>query len=391
MKVRHFLLYGSLASKYGGPTYSVPIQCIGTQRLGIEMSFVVYEASRSYEERLSKEGVTMINIPDPPNKFYHSWAINVIRYLAKCSDFPDILHFHGVWMPANLWISKFGRKNQIPYVINPRGDLELTRINYDKIKKFKKNIAWRLYGKSIVENAACVIATSDQEKNSMRSLGCKVPIAIIPNGIELSSYPEKVIHAHRDKKIVLFLSRVNPIKGLELLIEAWNKLPDSLVANWELHIVGNSDPANYVCKLEEQIKNLGLVDSIKLLGPMTGDAKMQKYMNSDLFILPTFNENFGNVVAEAMMCECPAITTTNAPWKILKEDKCGWWIDLSIDNLVKTLLEAMSLTDEERIILGKKGRQSIINHFSAESVSKKTKEVYEWVLGMREKPDYVDV
>ena len=113
-------------------------------------------------------------------------------------------------------------------------------------------------------------------------------------------------------------------------------------------------------------------------------------MNSDLFILPTFNENFGNVVAEAMMCECPAITTTNAPWEILNTNECGWWIDLSIDNLVKTLKEAMSLTDEERIRLGKKSRQCIIDHFSSDSVAKQTKAVYEWVLGKTDKPAFVE-
>ena len=268
--------------------------------------------------------------------------------------------------------------------------MEIYRINYDKWKKLKKRIIWQLYAKKDTQNASCIIATSEQEANAVRSRGITAPIAIIPNGIEITNFPTKIVHTHREKKIVLFLSRVNPIKGLELLIEAWSKLPDNLCMNWELHIAGNSDPKEYVHKLKEQISQLGLEDKVKLLGPITGEAKMQKYMNSDLFVLPTFNENFGNVIAEAMMCECPAITTRNAPWKVLEEDKCGWWIDLSVDNLVKTLTEAMSLTDDERIELGKKSRQCIINHFSSESVSKKTKAVYEWILGIGDKPDLVE-
>lgn len=389
MKIRHFLLYGSLDPKFGGPTYSVPIQCIGTQREGAEMSFVVYEASKPFEERLISEGVKMIHLPNPENKFQHSWATNLKKYLASCSDIPDILHFHGVWMPANLMISKFGRKNHIPYVINPRGDTEITRINYNKLKKIKKEFAWKLYCKCIVDNAACIIATSEQERDSIRTFGSKAPVAIIPNGIELDAFPKEVVHHHGEKKVLLFLSRVNPIKGIEYLIDSWKLLPESLRKEWELHIAGNSDPKEYIYILEKKVNSLNIGDSIKFVGPITGEKKLRKYQDSNLFVLPTLNENFGNVVAEAMMCECPVITTKNAPWCCLNEDKCGWWIDLSVENLAKALIEGMSLSDEARHELGKKARQTIINRYSAESVAKKTYRLYEWVLGKCSKPDFV--
>lgn len=391
MKIRHFLLYESLDPKFGGPSYSVPIQCIGTQRLGADMSFVVYEASKPFEERLNAEGVNMIHLPDPKNKYQHSWASNLMKYFASCKDMPDILHFHGVWMPANYHVARFGWKNHIPYVINPRGDTETARINYNKLKKLKKQLIWKLWSKRIVDNAACIIATSEQERESIRTLGSKVPVAIIPNGIELEAFPKEVIHSHGEKKVLLFLSRVNPIKGIEYLIDAWRKLPEALRAEWELHIAGNSDPKEYIHTLEDKVSSMGLADSIKFVGSITGEAKMRKYQDSNLFILPTLNENFGNVVAEAMMCECPVITTTNAPWSCLNEDKCGWWIDLSVENLAKTLTEAMSLTDDERHELGRLSRKSIINRYSAESVAKKTKKVYEWVLGLGNRPDFVDI
>lgn len=390
MKIRHFLLYGTLDPKFGGPTYSVPIQCIGTQREGAEMSFVVYEASKPFEKRLNTEGVAMIHLPDPKNKLQHSWATNLKEYFTTCKDLPDVLHFHGVWMPADLRVSLFGQKNHIPYVINPRGDTEVARINYNKLKKLKKNIVWKLYGKNIVDNAACIIATSEQERDSIRTLGSNVPVAIIPNGIELDAFPKEVVHNHGEKKVLLFLSRVNPIKGIEHLIEAWGKLPKQLRSGWELHIAGNSDPKDYIHTLEQKVESINLQDSIRFVGPINGEAKMRKYQDSNLFILPTLNENFGNVVAEAMMCECPVITTTNAPWRCLTDYKCGWWIDLSVENLVKSMTKAMSMTDEERHELGKKSRQCITELFAAPSVAKKTMAVYRWVLGDGPKPDFVE-
>lgn len=389
MKVRHFLLYPSINPKYGGPTYSVPIQCIGTQREGVEMSIVLYEASRPYAGRLVSEGVKIFYLRDAKNSFEYTWDLPLKHFFKHSTDYPDILHFHGVWMPENFYIAQFGLRHHIPYVINPRGDTEVTRINYNKFKKIKKHIVWRLYGKKVVDNAACIITTSEQERDSIRILGSKVPIAIIPNGIELDVFPKEVVHNHGKKKVLLFLSRVNPIKGIEYLIDAWNKLPKTLRSDWELHIAGNSDPEEYITILEERVVSLGLKDSIKFVGPITGEAKIRMYQDSNLFILPTLNENFGNVVAEAMMCECPVITTKNAPWSCLDEYKCGWWIDLSVDNLVYSLIEAMSLSDEERHKLGRISRQCITELFAAPAVAKKTMAVYNWILGQGEKPDFV--
>lgn len=388
MKVSHFFL--SLNPKYGGPTASVPIQCRGLSKEGVDTTLYTYTESKPFEKGLQEDGVHVIEYVKPTTFFKKKFHI-ALKNLLKHEDDADIYHYHGVWLPSNHWVASAARKKGKKYVLNPRGDLETYRINYSKWKKLKKILIWHIYGKKDVQNANCIIATSRQELEAIRRLGITAPIAIIPNGIEMMNFPTETLREQKERKVVLFLSRVNPIKGLELLIDAWGKLPTNVRTGWELHIAGNSDPVDYVHKLENQISLLNLNETVKLLGPITGDAKMQKYMNSDLFVLPTFNENFGNVIAEAMMCECPAITTTNAPWEVLVEDKCGWWIDLSVENLIKTLKEAMSLSDAQRTLLGKKSRECIINHFSSESVAKKTKKVYEWIMGIGDKPDYVEV
>ena len=388
MKVSHFFL--SLNPKYGGPTASVPIQCRGLSKEGVDTTLYTYTESKPFEKGLQEDGVHVIEYVKPTTFFKKKFHI-ALKNLLKHEDDADIYHYHGVWLPSNHWVASAARKKGKKYVLNPRGDLETYRINYSKWKKLKKILIWHIYGKKDVQNANCIIATSRQELEAIRRLGITAPIAIIPNGIEMKNFPTETLREQKERKVVLFLSRVNPIKGLELLIDAWGKLPTNVRTGWELHIAGNSDPVDYVHKLENQISLLNLNETVKLLGPITGDAKMQKYMNSDLFVLPTFNENFGNVIAEAMMCECPAITTTNAPWEVLVEDKCGWWIDLSVENLIKTLKEAMSLSDAQRTLLGKKSRECIINHFSSESVAKKTKKVYEWIMGIGDKPDYVEV
>lgn len=388
MKVSHYFL--SLNPKYGGPTASVPIQCRGLAKEGVDTTLYTYSESRPFEKGLQEDGVHIIEY-NKPTSFFKKKLHIALKNLLKQADDADIYHYHGVWLPSNHWVASAARRKGKKYVFNPRGDLETYRINYNTWKKVKKILIWHIYGKKDVQNANCIIATSIQELEAIRRQGITAPIAIIPNGIEMKNFPSKIVREEHEKKVVLFLSRVNPIKGLELLIEAWGKLPEDMKTGWELHIAGNSDPADYVHKLEVQIASLNLNETVKLLGPITGDAKMRKYMNSDLFILPTFNENFGNVVAEAMMCELPVITTKNAPWKVLEDYGCGWWIDLCVENLVNALKEAMALLDEERWELGKKGRQCIEENFASEAVAKKTMKVYEWVMGEADKPDYVEV
>lgn len=388
MIVNHILL--ELSPKYGGPTASVPVQCKGIAEEGVSVYLSTYAGNEKFEHEMIQAGVQIINVPRESSFIPHYLQLSLKKHISTCQS-ADIFHYHGVWMPCNHWVAKHVYKTGKKAVINPRGDLETARINYNKWKKLKKLLAWWLYAKKDTQNAACIIATSEQERQAVRAIGVLAPIAIIPNGIEMDSFPESINHQHHKNKTILFLSRVNPIKGIEYLLDAWKEIPPAERKNWQIHIAGNSDPKDYIKELEDKAAGLGITDSVKFVGPITGADKIEKYQNCDLFVLPTLNENFGNVVAEAMMCELPVITTKNAPWKVLDDYKCGWWIDLSVENLVKAIREAIALNDEERWNLGIKGRLCIEENFASEAVAKKTMKVYEWVLGQGEKPDFVEV
>jgi glycosyltransferase involved in cell wall biosynthesis len=137
------------------------------------------------------------------------------------------------------------------------------------------------------------------------------------------------------------------------------------------------------------VERLGLKDSIKILPPVYGNDKIRLYQESALFCLPSFSENFGMVIAEAMMCGTPVITTTNCPWDILNETNTGWCIDLSVDNLERTLREALSMSSADLYDRGQRASQLIYDNFDYRSVTRKTLSLYEWLLNGGKKPAFV--
>ena len=128
---------------------------------------------------------------------------------------------------------------------------------------------------------------------------------------------------------------------------------------------------------------------IEIIGPQYGQEKIKCYHDADIFVLPTHSENFGMVIAEAMCCGVPVITTTGTPWAELRDQDLGWYIDLSVDNLKVSLTAAMNCSDEERFTKGKKSRDLILNEYSVEAISYKYKLLYGWIAGECDQPEFI--
>ncbi|WP_447770457.1 glycosyltransferase [Sphingobacterium faecium] len=300
---------------------------------------------------------------------------------------PDLFHGHGIWdLPVNQ-MAKIAREMKIPYVVSIRGMLEPWSL---KQSKFKKKVAMLLYQHYDLKKASCLHATAEMEAKSIRDLGYKNPIAVIPNGIDLSEYPMKDFSIRKTKRKILFLSRIHPKKGIEYLIEAWERLEPSVKLNWEIEIAGNGEEG-YLNKLNDIINSKSLNGDIKIIGPKFGSDKLATYHSSDLFVLPTHSENFGIVIAEALSCGIPVITTTGTPWQNINKSNSGQWIDIGVKPLLKSLEFMMKLNDSELNQMGFNGRKLIENEYSIESVASKMLECYKWILNKGEKPNFIKI
>lgn len=296
----------------------------------------------------------------------------------------DLIHDHGLWLSNNHMIAKLSGESEIPRIVSPRGMLEPWAINH---KKWKKRIAWWLYQKRDLKDVACLHATSRAEAMQFRSLGLNCPIAVIPNGVEIPTFygHPKVDSNTNRKRAILFLSRIQKKKGLLNLVAAWQHVRDP---NWHIRVVGPEEDG-YLADVKKAALRAGVLDDFSFEQPVDGDEKWRLMQSADLFVLPSYSENFGIVIAEALGCGVPVVTTKGTPWAELQSEECGWWIDIGGDPLATALLEAMNLTDEQRIEMGERGRLLVREKYAWASIGEQMQSVYKWILNGGSQPDCV--
>jgi glycosyltransferase involved in cell wall biosynthesis len=301
----------------------------------------------------------------------------------------DVLHVHGVWKYPSLAATRWYRQTRRPYIVSPHGMLEPWALKHSRMKK---RLSMWLYQGACLRNAACLRATSMMEVDSIRAAGFSNPVALIPNGVEMPATwavrgdsPSSGTNPNADVRTALFLSRIHPKKGLLNLIEAWRQVAPS---DWRLVIVG-PDEGGHLEEVKRAARAAGLQDSIEFPGEAWGDARWEFFRDADLFVLPTFSENFGLVIAEALACRVPVITTRATPWEELESHRCGWWIETGVEPLVAALKEALATSGTDLHAMGDRGRRLVTERYAWEPIGRMMAETFRWLAGRTTQPDYV--
>jgi len=307
-------------------------------------------------------------------------------------DMFDIVHQHGIWTDVSRTTLKFRKRYNIPTVIAPHGSLSHWALN---ISRWKKWIALAAYERDNLNRASCLHATSENEISDFRDFGLTNPIAYIGNGIQ-EKYLAAEGSAERfltrngiapDKRILFFLSRISPKKGLLMLVETINKIRD-VFSDWQLIIAG-MDEFNHKAQVKSLIQQLKLADKIKIIGPLFDQAKADAFAAAELFILPSYSEGSPMIVLESLAAGVPVITTNASTWSDLTVYNCGWWTDINTQAIAAALHEAVSMSAEGLQQMGKRGRHLIASKYTWSHLAHKTIKLYDWLLDQADKPDFV--
>jgi glycosyltransferase involved in cell wall biosynthesis len=365
-----------LDADMGGTSRCVPEQCSGVARLRFRMGIIALDRGKPLSPealRLQGEGIETQYL-SPLRAVAALWK-TIARY--------DIVHVDGLWHPFCHLGAWFARLRGKPVIITPHGMLEPWSLG---AKRLKKGLGSWLYQRRDLSRATVLQATVLSEAGHFRAWGLRTPIAVIPYSLVMPK-----LRGQRPKPKVrrlLFLSRVHPKKGvLELVraVAAQRRLFQT--GGWVLTIAG-PDEGGHLLAVQSEVERLGLRDLVEFQGAVEGAKKWALYRSADIFVLPTYSENFGLVVAEALACGTPVLTTQGAPWQGLVQHRCGWWPAVGQAPLEKALALALRTPRADLAAMGKRGQAWITKDFSWPAVSKKWGQCYHWLLHRGSAPDF---
>jgi len=284
---------------------------------------------------------------------------------------PDVVHLHGIWSLFLLAFARQARVHEIPVIVAPHGMLEPWSLS---VRRRRKDLALRTFQGEIFRNAAAVHATSENEAENVRRLCLTdAPIFVIPNSIDP---PDDAFAAPRagtpERNVLLFLSRVHPKKGLDILLHAWR---DLRATDWDLMIVGHGDP-DYVNSLKQRVERERIAN-VRFVPHVDGQEREDAFARATAFVLPTYSENFGNVVAEAMIRSLPVITTTGTPWSVVKALNLGWYITPDRTSLLQALTELRDTDSKTLAEMGERGRNYVTEHLLPAAVAPQLLQMYQ--------------
>jgi glycosyltransferase involved in cell wall biosynthesis len=336
----------------------------------------------SYSEPVVEDGVAYWYFRRQTN--FYTFSCPLTHWLARHVRQFNLLHIHGLFSYPAIPTASLGSLYDIPYVVRPFG--VLNRWGIQNRRPWLKKVSFRLIERRILAGAAAVHYTSEQEHLEAAELGVTQRAVIIPNAVDevatsdaspvgwfRSKYPQLADH-----KIILFLSRFDPKKGLDLLLLAFAQVR-AQCSHTKLVLAGSGDPA-FTTRLREQARRLGIDADIVWAGFLSGSEKWAVLADADIFVLPSYSENFGISIAEAMVSGLPVVVSDQvAIHREIAAAGAGLVVACKVKELAQALIHLVN-HPELRSWMGKNGKSLVQKNFSPEVVTAKLAKLYAEIL-----------
>ena len=300
----------------------------------------------------------------------------------------SIVHVHGLWTPFDVSTALRARLRGAKLVFSPHGTLLPWAFRRSKGKK--KRLAWWLCHRWVLNAADLVVANSTEEERALRGLGISAPIAVLPNGVDLTHDPGSAPGSETtasEHPYVLYFGRLSPIKGIPDLLDAWHRLADHSGHRLVIRGYGADDHRQ---QLLEQVKRLGIRESVEIGPPAFGAQKWRLLRGARVYVLPSYGESFGITVAEALMAGSPVIATHATPWSAVGERGLGWLVGNDVGEIAQALRQALSLGPAERDSMGARCRDYAMASFQWPPIALQYLATYQWLLNKDSaRPDWV--
>jgi glycosyltransferase involved in cell wall biosynthesis len=377
----------ALGSVYGGPSKCVLdlAEALGRQR--IDLDIVATTAN----------GSTNLNVPTQTwihEKFYriqyfsywnfidYKFSSSLTRWLFKNISNYDLVHTHAIFsyptLPAH-WACQLYR---IPYVMTPHGMLEPWALSY---KSGKKKLYFSLLEKPALQCASAIQMLASTEAVNVEKLGIKSPLVIVPNGIHQSDFqflldPEifyQKFPKTRHRTIILFLGRIDPKKGLDLLAIAFGKVHAQFP---ETHLVlAGPDNIDFSPTVKGYFSEVNCLEAVTFTGMLTDSLKYSALAAADIYVAPSYSEGFSVSVLEGMASGLPCVITTGCNFPEATREKAALVVDINATQIGNALLWCLANPEESKQ-MGDRARKLIFEKYTWDKIANKMRGIYREIL-----------
>jgi glycosyltransferase involved in cell wall biosynthesis len=376
------------ALRYGGPIRSVHGLCKALAASGHEVHVFTtnvdgkQDSAVPLRQPVDRDGVKVWYFPSQWRRLYYSLSMQQALH-REMSGF-DVVHLHSVFLWPTWTAARIAWRQKVPYVLSPRGMLVKTLIA--KKSKWIKSAWIALVERITIRNAAAIHLTSDAELKAFHEMGFNHPrVAVIPNGVDLPAgwsmdQLEEDVRQAVISPFVLYLGRINWEKGLDRLIQSWRHIP----AKVRLVIAGN-DEEGYLSQLQRIGEEAGVLDRVVLLPRrIEGSDKEALFASAQVYVLPSWSENFGNTVLEAMIRNCPVVVTRGVGAAgIVEESGAGIVADGEPAGLAKAIFDLLA-DNELRAEMAARGREAATRHYTWDKIASSMNQMYGTLPGAQQ-------
>lgn len=380
MKVLHVI--ASLSPARGGPGIVLRQLMAGLAAQGITVHVATTD-DNGPRARLAvptavprdEDGGTVFYFPRQISFYSFSWPM--ARWLARHIREYDVVHIHGLFGYPSTVAAGLARRFGVAYMIRPLGTL--SQWGLAMRRPLLKRFSLALIERRILKNAAAVHATSEQESQEVMTACPDCRTVVIPNPVASpETIPSRSVRVK--PQVILFLSRIDPKKGLELLLPAFDRIAASR-AGLLLVVAGDGEPA-YVDSIHRMAKSLRAHDRIRFAGSADGDSKLRLFADADLFVLPSHSENFGVAVVEAMAHEVPVLISPNVGiHNEITTASAGREVICAVEPLAQAMLEMMESDPDSLKQMGRNGRRLARENYAPEVVARLLAHEYANIVG----------
>jgi glycosyltransferase involved in cell wall biosynthesis len=312
------------------------------------------------------------------------------RWLVRNISSFDLVHIHGLYrFPVSMtaWLA---RRKKVPYLIRPHGSLDPFLYKRSRYNVFLKRLYERLVDFPNLKNASAIHYTSEEEAKRAEFLNLNSKFVIIPNGIHWDTYsklPSSGIFKARLKlsnqtPLVLFLGRISYEKGLDMLVPAFSQVTKRLKTA-HLAIVG-PDNDGYMEKVKKWCRNYQIRSKVSFIGYLNAKEAIQAYVDANVFVLPSYTENFAMTVVESMACGCPVVISDQVKiWRTVKSANAGVVTPLSVRSIANAI-EHVLLDKKAAELYSRQGRITARSHYSLPNIVGRLSDVYRRIIDRTE-------